>query len=258
MDVGKASVVLVAIKEGEGVVTLRTVGEVVVLEEAEDSVELDVAVVEGAKLSVTSAVLLGANVVAELGTTVVEFISGAVVGAVVLAGQQIGSATAFIPEQISLSSSVFNASTIKSPHVLATVMAVSSITVIPPFGQTSHGTCAGVGQQVSCASCIMEQPTSLASVIAASDIKSPQVFPLPMTILLVPAVIPSMQTWQVVILVVVVSLLLSVAVVETIVPLSEGDMVGATDDDDSVPLPVVVVVVFSIDSEQQVTSDTFI
>ena len=210
-------------------------------------------VVEGAKLSVTSAVvLLGANVVAKLGTTVVEFISGAVVGAVVLAGQQIGSATAFIPEQISLSSSVFNASTIKSPHVLATVMAVSSITVIPPFGQTSHGTCAGVGQQVSCASCIMEQPTSLASVIAASDIKSPQVFPLPMTILLVPAVIPSMQTWQVVILVV----LLSVAVVETIVPLSEGDMVGATEDDDSVPLPVVVA--FSIDSEQQFTSDTFI
>jgi hypothetical protein len=102
---------------------------------------IDVAVVDGTKLSVTlassSSAVLGANVVvAKLGTTVVVelFISGGavVLEAVVLAGQQIGSATAFIPEHISLSSSVFNASTIKSPHVLATVMAVSSSTVIPP------------------------------------------------------------------------------------------------------------------------------
>ena len=270
-------------KEGEGVVTLSTLGEGVVVVE-EDSDELDVvAVVEGAKLSVTlasSAAVLGAKVVvAKLGITdvVVElFISGgavvlgAVVVVVLLAGQQIGSATAFIPEQISLSSSVFNASTIKSPHVLATVMAVSSSTVIPPvFEQTSHGTCAGVGQQVSCASCIMEQPTSLASVRAASASKSAQVLPWPMTILSVPAVIPSRHTSQDVVVFVVVSLV----VVETMVLLSEGAMVGATDDVASVPLTVlvaeegaddddeegvVVVVALFTDSEQQVTSDTFI
>ena len=275
-----SSVVLVAIKEGEGVVTLSTLGEVVVVEE--DSDELDaVAVMEGAKLSVTlasSAAVLGAKVVvAKLGIidVVVELsISGGavVLGAVVvvLAGQQIGSATAFIPEQISLSSSVFNASTIKSPHVLATVMAVSSSTVIPPvLEQTSHGTCAGVGQQVNCASCIMEQPTSLASVRAASASKSAQVLPWPMTILSVPAVIPSRHTSQDVVVFVVVS----VVVVETKVLLSEGAMVGATDDVASVPLTVlvaeegaddddeegvVVVVALFTDSEQQVTSDTFI